>query len=215
MFAQSQPVIDRRWTYSRLVSLAVHGIFLGVLLYEPRPIFVTPSSVVLGTGHDSGGVVYLVAAASPSSANPKSAITIPSAAPKVRPKPRKTEAAAVKPEETPATNAMTETARAGSPYGSLANGLTTGHEVRPALPISFADPRVSASELPGGMQGDVVVEITIDAGGNIVETKVLKRLGYGLEEKVLAALQNWRFRPATRDGVAIPSQQYVYFHFPS
>jgi hypothetical protein len=26
-------------------------------------------------------------------------------------------------------------------------------------------------------------------------------------------LENWRFRPATRDGVAIPSKQDVYFHF--
>src|SRR3989442_14752143 len=104
MFAQSQPVIDRRWTYSQLASLAVHVIVLGVLLYEPRPMFVTPSSVVLGTGHASGGVVYLVAGASASAANPKTAITIPPVAPKVRPKARKTEAAAVKPEETPTTN---------------------------------------------------------------------------------------------------------------
>jgi hypothetical protein len=44
---------------------------------------------------------------------------------------------------------------------------------------------------------------------------VLRTVGYGIEEKVLAALENWRFKPATQDGVAIPSQQDVYFHFPS
>jgi protein TonB len=44
---------------------------------------------------------------------------------------------------------------------------------------------------------------------------VLKGLGHGIEEQVVAALRNWRFRPAMMDGRAIPSQQDVYFHFPS
>ena len=61
----------------------------------------------------------------------------------------------------------------------------------------------------------MIVEVTIDVQGNVVETKVLQALGHGIEEKVLAALRNWRFRPAMMDGRAIPSQQDVYFHFPS
>jgi hypothetical protein len=31
---------------------------------------------------------------------------------------------------------------------------------------------------------------------------------------VLEALENWRFRPATRNGIAIPSKQDVFYHFP-
>jgi len=42
----------------------------------------------------------------------------------------------------------------------------------------------------------------------------VKTFGYGVDEKVLATLQKWHFTPATQDGIAIPSQQYVYFHFP-
>jgi hypothetical protein len=49
----------------------------------------------------------------------------------------------------------------------------------------------------------------------VVESKLLKTIGYGIDQKVLATLQNWHFTPATQDGVAIPSQQDVYFHFPS
>jgi len=73
---------------------------------------------------------------------------------------------------------------------------------------------VSRADIPPGVQGDVVVEVTIDAQGNVIGTKILASLGYGIEEKVLAALQNWRFRPATRDNVPIPSQHNVYFHYP-
>jgi protein TonB len=103
---------------------------------------------------------------------------------------------------------------AGSPFGSLVEGSAVGEEVKPALPIYGPQPEVAPYELPAGLQGDVVVEITIDAQGAVVQTSLVRGLGHGLDEKVLAVLQNWRFHPATRDGVAIPSRQDVYFHFP-
>jgi len=64
-------------------------------------------------------------------------------------------------------------------------------------------------------RGDVIVEITIDILGNVVGTKLLQGIGYGVDDVVLATVQKWRFRPATEDGAAIPSQQDVHFHFPS
>jgi TonB family protein len=83
------------------------------------------------------------------------------------------------------------------------------------LPVVFPDPEVPRSQIPAGVEGSVIVEITIDDHGTVVETRIVQSLGYGIEEKVLAALRNWRFTPATLDGVAIPSQQDVYFRFPS
>ncbi len=81
--------------------------------------------------------------------------------------------------------------------------------------MAFVNPEVSRSELPPGVQGDVVVEVTIDARGNIVQKRILQRLGYGIDEKVLAALEGWRFTPATQDGVPISSQHDIHFHFPN
>jgi len=109
----------------------------------------------------------------------------------------------------------TADAKAGSPFGSASAGDTSGADVRPAIPMDFPDPPNLRSAVPYGVQGDVVVEVTIDADGNVIETKVLKAIGYGVEEKVLQAVKNWRFRPATRDGVAIPSKHDVLYHFPS
>ena len=90
-----------------------------------------------------------------------------------------------------------------------------GDEVTPALPEVFPDPPVSRADLPFGVEGDVIVEVTIDAQGNVVETKLLQGIGYGIEQKVLAVLQRWHFRPAMRDGVTIASQHIVHFHYPS
>jgi periplasmic protein TonB len=107
-----------------------------------------------------------------------------------------------------------DSSHAGSPFGFLASGPANGHEVRPALPVVFPEPLVSRAHIPPDLQGDVVVEVTIDAQGNVIGTKILQSLGYGIEEKVLAAVQNWRFRPATIDNVPIASQHNVYFHYP-
>jgi TonB family protein len=102
---------------------------------------------------------------------------------------------------------------AGSPYGSLTEGPASGQEIRPALPITTFEPAVNPDDLQGIPEGNVVVEITIDEGGNIVAKSVVQSLGTALDAKVLAALENWHFRPATRDGVPIPSKQDVVYHF--
>jgi TonB family protein len=65
------------------------------------------------------------------------------------------------------------------------------------------------------LQGDVIVEVTIDEHGTVTQTKVVQSLQSDIDEKVIATLKNWRFRPASVDGVAISSRQDVHFHFPS
>ncbi len=89
----------------------------------------------------------------------------------------------------------------------------SGDEIRPALPVSATDPVVDRADLAGHGEGSVVVEITIDDKGNIVQKVVLQSLGPAIDQKVLAALESWHFSPATRNGVAIPSKQDVYYHF--
>ena len=113
--------------------------------------------------------------------------------------------------ETAAASAPAPTA--GSTYGSLSDGATSGEDVRPALPAVTSEPRVGPDELRGIGEGNVVVEITIDEGGAIVGKSVMQSMGPAIDAKVLEALENWRFHPATRDGVPIPSKQDVVYHF--
>ena len=62
-------------------------------------------------------------------------------------------------------------------------------------------------------EGKEVIEITIDERGEIVRKKVLQSLGPEIDEKCLAALDNWHFRRGTQDGVPIPSKQDAIFPF--
>ena len=195
---------SRRTHTTRVISIAAHCVILLLMLRSPKAIFVKPSGTQYGKHGTATQLVYLPrAGADPVNASPDSSpkkLSFPKPRPKVRP----TEVAK---ESTPTP--------AGSPSGSLFSGPLTGHEVRPAFPIVFPDPVVSRSEIPSGMAGDVIIEVTIDERGVVTATKVLQPFGYGIEDKVLAVVRNWRFTPATMDGVAIPSQQDVHFHFPS
>jgi TonB family protein len=64
------------------------------------------------------------------------------------------------------------------------------------------------------IEGDVIVEVTIDDQGIIVQKVVLHSLGPAIDDSVLAALEKWHFTPASKNGVPIPSKQDVYYHFP-
>lgn len=105
--------------------------------------------------------------------------------------------------------------QAGSPLGTMIDGPITGHEVHVAYPVVYPNPPVERAELPGDLTGDVVIEVTIDSQGNVVETKIVQAIGHGIDEKIEATLRRWRYQPATLDGTPVASRHDVHFHFPS
>jgi TonB family protein len=203
---------------SMLLSFGLQLALLAAFVYSKTPAFVTPHDVQLGIPHSLGSqsIVYLAPVGleqtHSSQEQPKlplrAKLTPKPARPKPEPK-RREEAA----ETTP--NAPELTARGGSPFGRVPGSPLSGDEVTPAFPDVFPDPPVSRADIPKGVQGDVIVEVTIDSQGNVVETKLLQGIGYGVEDKVLAVLQRWHFHPATRYGMTVASQHIVHFHYPA
>lgn len=213
MLIQDQPRESTGWKFSHPLSVALHCVVLWVLFHSgPLPMFVKPASVQHGY-RGTATLVYLAPRGpeqTMAAASRKSSLTFL----KARATKQDEHKFQPKPVEQPQQN-QTADAKAGSSFGSASEGDLSGADVRPAIPMHFPDPPNLRSAVPYGVQGDVVVEVTIDAEGNVIETKVLKTVGYGVEEKVLEAVKSWRFRPATRDGVAIPSKHDVLYHFPS
>jgi TonB family protein len=103
-------------------------------------------------------------------------------------------------------------APAGLPYGNVPGSPVYGDEIRPALAITTSDPLVYPWQRPNS-EGKVIIEITIDERGEIVRKTVLQSLGPAIDDKCLAALENWHFLPATHNGVPIPSKQDAIFPF--
>lgn len=223
MFSQSQPEAEIRGRLPQIGSLLAHGALLLWMLQGPRAMVLTPTS--LKAGIQNGEVTRLYwpnrggesAASSEAQTNKRMSQTaLLNWRPPHETK-RRRHGLAVSTEDAQ-TQQPTEQASSlppvGSPFGSSAFGSDSGADVRPALPVESRDPFVSMGEV-GGAEGDVVVEITIDEKGNIVEKKVVKGLNPVVDLKVLAALEGWHFQPATRNGVAIESKQDVSYHYPS
>jgi periplasmic protein TonB len=184
---------------SLLASFLVHCMIVFAWL-DRAPVFVRPYSVTWGLHGKAEKITYFPRATAP---------------PPVSKEPLMQVKAERKPplEEVPENTR--ESARTGASNGSLSQGPDSGSEARPALPVVFPDPAIFFWQLPKGLQGDVIVEVTIDAQGKVTETRILQSLQQEIDQKVIATLRNWRFTPATVDGVAISSRQDVHFHFPS
>jgi periplasmic protein TonB len=192
-------------------STALHAVVLVMLWWRPA-IFVKPQLIARGEGGDATSMSTTLYLPRDLTQEPQpSLLSLPAPVQKTR-KTKLQKRSNVLAKDTP-----TNSAEAGSREGTAYDGPAEGEDVIPAIPLpgSFADPKVSRWELPGGMQGDVIVEITIDDQGTVVNEKLLQGMGHGIDERVIAALRDWRFRPATRNGVAIPSKHDVHFHFPS
>ena len=100
-----------------------------------------------------------------------------------------------------------------SPDSSTGNdGLGTG-DVNIALLTYFPVPKPDLTQLPHGTRGDVVIDVVIDATGKIVQATMAKGLGHGVDEAVLATVQQWTFHPATKDGRPVASEQELLFHY--
>jgi periplasmic protein TonB len=54
-----------------------------------------------------------------------------------------------------------------------------------------------------GITGGVVLEIVITSDGGVGDVKVLRGLGYGLDDRAISAVRNWRFAPARRLGTPV------------
>jgi periplasmic protein TonB len=93
-----------------------------------------------------------------------------------------------------------------------ADSLGSGN-INIALVSFFPSPRPDLSALPRGTKGDVILDVVIDTTGKIADIKMTSGLGHGIDETVIATVQQWTFHPATRDGQPIASEQELRFHY--
>lgn len=69
-------------------------------------------------------------------------------------------------------------------------------------PRSIVKPAYTDDARASQVEGVVRVEITIDPTGQVVDAKLLRGLGHGLDEAALAAARQMTFEPGTRCGKA-------------
>lgn len=62
-------------------------------------------------------------------------------------------------------------------------------------------------------QGEVIVSLVVDASGHPQRVRVPRPIGMGLDEKAVEAVRQYRFKPATKNGQAVPVLMNIAVNF--
>lgn len=86
-------------------------------------------------------------------------------------------------------------------------------DVAPSVAEYTTPPLYSDDARRGGVEGVVVALAQIDVNGHVNTARVVRGLGFGLDQNALVALRQWRFHPGTRNGVAAPMDVEIEIGF--
>ena len=77
-------------------------------------------------------------------------------------------------------------------------------------------PFISPDELPPRYEQYLVVEITVDTDGSVADARLVTgQVDQKVQEKLLAAIREFKYTPAKHNGAPIPSQLDLVVHVPS
>jgi periplasmic protein TonB len=88
-----------------------------------------------------------------------------------------------------------------------------GGEVAAPKLIYGVDPEFSDEARRAKFQGVCIVTLIVDAQGNPQRVHVAGHLGMGLDERAVAAVKQYKFKPATLGGRPVPVQVNVEVDF--
>lgn len=89
--------------------------------------------------------------------------------------------------------------------GGIGGGVyRIGGGVSQPIPIYRVEPEYTEEARKAKYQGTVVLYCVVDENGLVRNIRVMRSLGLGLDEKAIEAVRQWKFRPGTKDGRAVP-----------
>lgn len=87
----------------------------------------------------------------------------------------------------------------GPPGPSLGEILQVGGGVRRPIPLFAPNPGYTEEARQARVQGVVILQLVIDKEGNVRDTKVIKGLPMGLDEKAIETVKGWKYQPAVKE----------------
>ncbi|MBX7224016.1 MAG: energy transducer TonB [Blastocatellia bacterium] len=85
--------------------------------------------------------------------------------------------------------------------------------ILPPKIISQVKPKYTVEARENKIQGTVVLSVEFRADGTVGDIRVIRGLGFGLDEKAVEAARLTRFRPAVQNGKPVPWRGKVEFSF--
>ena len=106
-------------------------------------------------------------------------------------------------------------------YGKAENTAVDPNQVKgysaekyaPAYQVDSQPELISEVKAPypdeakrASIEGTVVLKILVDYTGKVTEAKLLKGLGFGLDEAALKAIRQFKFKPAVKGGEPVSTE---------
>jgi len=91
--------------------------------------------------------------------------------------------------------------------------MSVGGGVTAPQVIHQVDPDFTEQARAARLQGQVAIQLIVDANGMPEDMQVVRHLGMGLDQKALEAVQQYRFRPAMYHGHPVPVRLIVEVNF--
>jgi protein TonB len=85
--------------------------------------------------------------------------------------------------------------------GGVGGGVfRVGGGISAPRPISTPDPEYTEAARQAKYQGTCILGLIVDADGHPRDIRITRGIGLGLDEKAIAAVKQWQFQPAMKDG---------------
>ncbi|HXE90602.1 MAG TPA: energy transducer TonB [Terriglobales bacterium] len=91
----------------------------------------------------------------------------------------------------------------GSGGGTGGGVFTVGGGVSAPRPLYTPDPEYSEEARKAKHQGTVVLWLVVGPDGRAHDVRIKRSLGLGLDERAIAAVSQWKFEPARKNGVPV------------
>ncbi len=88
-----------------------------------------------------------------------------------------------------------------------------GDVARPPKIIRMVSPRYTEEARAAGVEGLVKLEVIVDSRGRVREVRVVRKIGYGLDESAMAALRQAKFKPAIYKGNPVACRLIIPIRF--
>ncbi len=96
---------------------------------------------------------------------------------------------------------------------TMTNSTHMGAGVSPPQLMARGEPELTFAARVLNLHPEVLAEVIIGRDGVIHQIEIFKPAGFGLDENAVAALMQWRFKPAEKNGKPVPVEGNLKLQF--
>jgi TonB family protein len=122
-------------------------------------------------------------------------------------------ASTIRPAYAPPAATATTTATEKDSSQNTGGVYQIGRDITKPQVIHSVNPEFTDEARRDQFEGVVLVGLIVDAQGHPQNVHVIKAIGHGLDANAVAAVKQYKFKPATKNGVAVPVQLIIYVNF--